>query len=64
MSGNKFSNVLRFDVEKFDRNLNFGSWQVQVRNVLIQSRLHNALMRIDSVKESRKDSKKIYYEQD
>ncbi|KAL5787172.1 hypothetical protein ACOSP7_004121 [Xanthoceras sorbifolium] len=39
----KFSSLVRFDVEKFDRRINFGWWQVQVKNVLIQSILHKVL---------------------
>ena len=35
---------MRFDVEKFDGRINFGLWQVQVKDVLIQSGLHKALM--------------------
>ncbi|KAL5845637.1 hypothetical protein ACOSQ3_009161 [Xanthoceras sorbifolium] len=38
----KFSS-LKFDVEKFDRKINFGLWQVQVKDVLIQSGLHKVL---------------------
>ncbi|KAL6562436.1 hypothetical protein OROGR_003443 [Orobanche gracilis] len=38
----KFS-PMRFDVEKFDGRINFGMWQVQVKDVLIQSGLHKAL---------------------
>ena len=33
----------KFDVEKFDGIINFGLWQVQVKDVLIQSGLHKAL---------------------
>ncbi|KAL5803652.1 hypothetical protein ACOSQ4_031957 [Xanthoceras sorbifolium] len=38
----KFSS-LKFDVEKFDGKINFGLWQVQVKDVLIQSGLHKVL---------------------
>ncbi|KAL5855007.1 hypothetical protein ACOSQ4_004809 [Xanthoceras sorbifolium] len=34
---------LKFDVEKFDGKINFGLWQVQVKDVLIQSGLHKVL---------------------
>lgn len=34
---------MKFDVEKFDGIINFGLWQVQVKDVLIQSGLHKAL---------------------
>ena len=50
----KVFKFLRFDVEKFDRKINFSLWQVQVKDVLIQSRLHKALKRRDSIKESGK----------
>ena len=39
----KFASPVRFDVEKFDGRINFGLWQVQVKDVLIQSGLHKAL---------------------
>ncbi|KAL5790954.1 hypothetical protein ACOSQ2_005842 [Xanthoceras sorbifolium] len=39
----KFSSSLKFDVEKFDGKINFGLWQVQVKDVLIQSGLHKVL---------------------
>ena len=35
--------AMKFDVEKFDERINFGLWQVQVKDLLIQSRLHKAL---------------------
>ncbi|KAL5757978.1 hypothetical protein ACOSP7_020589 [Xanthoceras sorbifolium] len=38
----KFSS-LKFDVEKFDGKINFGLWQVQVKDVLIQFGLHKVL---------------------
>ncbi|KAL5788333.1 hypothetical protein ACOSP7_005282 [Xanthoceras sorbifolium] len=39
----KFSSSLKFGVEKFDGMINFGLWQVQVKDVLIQSGLHKVL---------------------
>ncbi|KAF7823623.1 Pol-like polyprotein/retrotransposon [Senna tora] len=39
----KFSSAMKFDVEKFDGMINFGLWQVQVKDVLIQLGLHKAL---------------------
>ncbi|KAL5756363.1 hypothetical protein ACOSQ2_021109 [Xanthoceras sorbifolium] len=38
-----FSSLIKFDVEKFDGRINFGLWQVQVKDMLIQSRLHKVL---------------------
>ena len=38
----KFASPVRFDVEKY-RKGNFGLWEVQVKDVLKQSRLHNDL---------------------
>ena len=35
--------AMKFDVEKFDRRIIFGLWQVQVKDLLIQSWLHKAL---------------------
>ncbi|KAL8503549.1 hypothetical protein ACS0TY_022329 [Phlomoides rotata] len=34
---------MKFDVEKFDGRINFNSWQVQVKDVLIQSGVHQTL---------------------
>ena len=34
---------IRVDIEKFDGRINFGLWQVQVKDVLIQSGLYQAL---------------------
>ncbi|KAL5854313.1 hypothetical protein ACOSQ4_004115 [Xanthoceras sorbifolium] len=39
----KFLSSLKFGVEKFDGKINFGLWQVQVKDVLIQSGLHKVL---------------------
>ena len=39
----KFSSAMRFDVGKFDGRINFGLWQVQVKDVLIQFGLYKAL---------------------
>ncbi|KAL5836132.1 hypothetical protein ACOSQ4_015629 [Xanthoceras sorbifolium] len=39
----KFSSSLKFGVEKFDGKINFGLWQVQVKDVLIQYGLHKVL---------------------
>ena len=46
---------MKFDVENFDGRINFGLWQVQVKDVLIQSGLHKAL-RGKPVPVSSKDS--------
>ena len=35
--------MIRFDIEKFDGKMNFGLWQVQVKDILIQYGLHKAL---------------------
>ena len=34
---------MKFDVEKFDGRINFGLWQVQVKDLLIRFGLHKAL---------------------
>ena len=34
---------MKFNVEKFDGRINFGLWQVQVKDLFIQSGLHKAL---------------------
>ena len=33
----------KFDVEKFDRKINFSLWQVRMRAVLVQNGVHQAL---------------------
>lgn len=38
-----FANAVKCDIEKFDGRINFGLWQTQVKDVLIQSGLHKAL---------------------
>ena len=35
--------TVKFDIEKFDRRINFGLWQIQVKDLLIQHGLHKAL---------------------
>ena len=50
MSTSKTSKVsaIKFDVEKFDGKLvNFGMWQCQMRDVLIQQDLHKALLGVE-----------------
>ena len=39
-----FSSAVKFDIEKFDGRINFGLWQIQVKDVLIQSRLQVAFL--------------------
>jgi hypothetical protein len=34
---------LKFGIERFDRRMNFGLWQIQVKDILIQSGLHKTL---------------------
>ena len=34
---------MKFEIETFDGKINFGLWQIQVKDVLIQSGLHKAL---------------------
>ena len=34
---------MKFDVGKFDGRINFGLWQVQVKDLLIKSGLHKVL---------------------
>ncbi|PON66942.1 Pol-like polyprotein/retrotransposon [Trema orientale] len=50
MSRIKFSTPVRADVEKFDGNINFGLWQIQVKDLLIQSGLHKALKGREALK--------------
>jgi hypothetical protein len=34
---------LKFGIERFDGKINFGLWQIQVKDILIQSGLHKIL---------------------
>ncbi|KAH9671379.1 hypothetical protein KPL70_017352 [Citrus sinensis] len=45
MSRLKFSSLVKFEIETFDGKLNFGLWQIEVKDMLIQSGLHKALKR-------------------
>ena len=38
-----YSSAMKFHIEKFDGRINFGLWKVQVKDVLIQSRLHKKI---------------------
>ncbi|RYQ84281.1 hypothetical protein Ahy_B10g103423 [Arachis hypogaea] len=38
-----YSSAVKLEIEKFDGRINFGLWQIQVKDVLIQSGLHKAL---------------------
>jgi len=38
-----YSSALKFDIEKFDGRINSDLWKVQVKDVLIQSGLHEML---------------------
>lgn len=44
--------AVRLDIEKFDGVINFGLWQIQVMDVMIQSGIHKALKVGDSSKSS------------
>ena len=46
----------KFDVEKFDGKINFALWQVQVKDLLIQSGLYKVLKGRPIPLTSRKDS--------
>lgn len=48
----------KFEIEKFDGRINFGLWQVQVKDVLIQSGLHKALKERPTSGKGDKDSEK------
>ena len=37
MFANKFLNSMRIEIEKFDGRIDFGLWQVQVKDILIHS---------------------------
>ncbi|PHT58503.1 hypothetical protein CQW23_00866 [Capsicum baccatum] len=48
----------KFEIEKFDGRINFGLWQVQVKDVLIQSGLHKVLKERPTSGKGDKDSEK------
>lgn len=48
----RFSELVKVVIKKFDGTVNFGLWQDQVKNILIQSSLHNE--RKGNVNHSRK----------
>lgn len=48
---------MKIDIEKFDGRMNFGLWQIQVKDVLIQSKLHKALKGRSTPDSSKKDGK-------
>lgn len=48
---------IKFDVEKFNGRINFGLWQIQVKDVMIQSGLHKALKGRPTVETSKEGSK-------
>ncbi|KAF3659902.1 hypothetical protein FXO38_10518 [Capsicum annuum] len=48
----------KFDIEKFDGRINFGLWQVQVKDVFIQSGLHKTLKERPTSGKGDKDSEK------
>ena len=35
--------TMKLDIEKFDRSVNFGLWQVKMKAILIQNGVHKAL---------------------
>ena len=35
--------LIKLDIEKFDRSVNFGLWQVKMKAILIQNGVHKAL---------------------
>ncbi|PHU07420.1 hypothetical protein BC332_23909 [Capsicum chinense] len=55
---------IKFEIEKFDGRINFGLWQVQVKDVLIQSGLHKALKERPTSGKGDKDSEKFESSED
>ena len=43
--------TMKLDIEKFDRIVNFGLWQVKVRAILIQTGVHKAIDGVDQMPE-------------
>ena len=40
---------MKFDIPKLDRNARFPLWQIQIRNVLIQLELDEALLGVEKM---------------
>ena len=43
--------TMKLDIEKFDRNMNFGLWQAKMRAILIQNGMHKAIDGVDKMPE-------------
>ena len=43
--------TMKLDIEKFDRSVNFGLWQVKMRAILIQNGVHKAIDGVDKMPE-------------
>ena len=40
---------MKLDIEKFDRNANFGLWQVKIKAILIQNGVQKAIDRVEKM---------------
>ena len=43
--------TMKLDIEKFDRSVNFGLWQVKMRAILIQNGVHKAIDGVEKMPE-------------
>ena len=49
--------TMKLDIEKFDRSVNFGLWQVKMKAILIQNGVHKALGGIEKMPEGTSEAK-------
>ena len=43
--------TMKLDIEKFDRNVNFGLWQVKMRAILFENGMYKAIDGVDKMPE-------------
>ena len=48
----------RFEIEKFDRNVSFGIWQVKMRAILTQQGLQKALLGVQKMSSNLSEEEK------
>ena len=47
--------TMKFEIEKYNRNVNFGLWQIKMHTVLVQQGVSKALKGKDKIPESMSD---------
>ena len=49
--------AMKLDIEKFDRSVNFGLWQVKMRAIIIQNGVQKAIDGVDKMPEGKTAAK-------